>query len=120
MWSAGARACVLLEIFHRRRGRLCSMLLSLDPRELTASRDRSAQIRGRLVGFRRSGCRGWVIVVDHVLEFLAGLEIGDLFGRDLNAGAGLGVASHAGLALAGAEAAKAADLDLVARAQGAD
>ncbi len=48
MWSARALACVFLEILHRRRGRLRSMLLNL----------KFASIRGKLLGFRLRGCRG--------------------------------------------------------------
>src|SRR5664279_5318208 len=58
------------------------------------------------------------ITVDHVLQFLAGLEEGDLLGRNFDAVAGFGIASDAGFALPGAEAAKAANFNLVARAQG--
>src|SRR5262249_34531632 len=58
------------------------------------------------------------IVVDDVLEFLAGLEVRDLLGRHFHASASLGVAAHAGFPLPRAETAKAADLDLVAGAQG--
>ena len=57
------------------------------------------------------------IAVDHVLQLLAGLEERNLLGGNFDAVAGLGVASHARLALPGAEAAEAADLNLVARAQ---
>jgi CubicO group peptidase (beta-lactamase class C family) len=57
--------------------------------------------------------------VDQILQFLAGLEERDLLGRHFHALTGLRVAADARLALAGAEAAKAANLDLVAGAQGA-
>src|ERR1700753_3761123 len=58
------------------------------------------------------------IVVHHIFEFLAGLEEGDFLGGDFYSVAGFGVAANAGLALAGAEAAKPADLDLVSGPQG--
>src|SRR6266403_223743 len=51
------------------------------------------------------------------LKLIAGLEEWDLLGGHFHAGAGLGVAAHARLPLPGAEASKAADLDLVAGAQ---
>ena len=71
-------------------------------------------------GWRRSGLgRGMLFggVVDHVLQLLAGLEERDLLSGNFYAVAGLGVPSYARFALAGAEAAEAADLDLVAGAQ---
>ena len=55
--------------------------------------------------------------VDHVFQFLAGLKEGNLLGRNFYAVAGLGVAADARLALPGAEAAEATNLDLVAGAQ---
>src|ERR1035438_1619834 len=71
--------------------------------------------------FSRRGCGSvWRdVTVDHILQLLARLEEGDLLSGDLDTIAGLGIASDAGLALPGAEAAKAADLNLVACAQGA-
>src|ERR1700722_12356414 len=52
--------------------------------------------------------------VDEIFEFFAGLEEGNLFGRDFDFGAGLGVAADATATLARAEAAEAANFDLVA------
>src|SRR5258707_11095223 len=70
-------------------------------------------------GARRGSWRycGSIPLVDQILQFLAGLEEWNLFSRYLDALAGLGVPAHARFALAGAETAKAADLDLVSRAQ---
>jgi len=58
--------------------------------------------------------------VDGVAEFLGGLEEGDALGGDFHLGTGFGVASDAGVALAGAEAAEAADFDLVSGFKGFD
>src|SRR5258708_20970110 len=55
--------------------------------------------------------------VDEILQLLAGVEIGDPFGWDLDAGTGFRIPSHAWLPLAGAETAEAANLDLVAIAK---
>src|SRR5690242_15193291 len=52
-------------------------------------------------------------LVDEVLQFLARLEIGDALGRHVHLVAGLRVAALAGLALAKAETAEAAQLDLL-------
>src|SRR5260221_8014616 len=57
------------------------------------------------------------LLVNQVLQLFTGFKEWDLLGGHFHASAGLGVAAHARLALAGAEAAKAADLDLVAGAQ---
>src|SRR5690348_4307295 len=57
-------------------------------------------------------------VVHHVLQFFAGLEIRNLLGRHLDARSSLRVAPDTGLPLARSETAEAADLDLVAAAQG--
>ncbi len=65
----------------------------------------------------RGRCRRRTLAIHQVFQFLAGFEEWDLLGRNLNSLSGLGVAAHAGLALAGAKAAKSADFDLVARAQ---
>jgi len=51
--------------------------------------------------------------VDQILQLLAGLEVRDLLSRNFDPVTGLGITSDAGLALAGAEAAKAAYLNLV-------
>src|SRR3954453_23804510 len=58
-----------------------------------------------------------LLLIYQILQLFTGLEEWDLLGRDFNAGAGLGIAAHARLPLTGAEASKAADLDLVAGAQ---
>jgi hypothetical protein len=65
-----------------------------------------------------SGGLGFV-GVDQVAEFLGGLEVGDALGGDFDALAGFGVAPDAGVALADAEGAKAANFDLVSALQGA-
>jgi hypothetical protein len=57
--------------------------------------------------------------VDNIFQFLAGLEKGDFFGRNFDPIAGLGIASNTGFALSRPEAAKATNLNLIARAQGA-
>src|SRR3972149_6471972 len=72
---------------------------------------------GFLIGAARLGRRAGV---EQLLQFLAGLEEGDALRGDLDLGAGLGVASQAPAALAGAEAAEAADFDLVVALQGLD
>jgi hypothetical protein len=48
-----------------------------------------------------------------IAEFLAGFEERDALGRDIDLGTGFGVAAGAGVALPRAEAAEAADFDLV-------
>src|SRR5579884_1413437 len=76
------------------------------------------QIRGTVgLSAWRRGRGGIVAGVYQVFEFLAGLEERNFLGRHLDAVAGLGVAPDAGFALARTEAAKAADLDLIAGAQ---
>src|ERR1700693_1916 len=62
------------------------------------------------------GCRA-VAFVDQILQFLARLEKRNFLRGYFHALPGLGVAADPGLALAGAEAAKAANLDLVAGSQ---
>ena len=67
-------------------------------------------------------CRGdggglWI---DGVAEFFGGLEEGDSLGGDVYLSAGLGIAADAGVALAGTEAAEAANFDLVAGFEGPD
>ena len=59
-------------------------------------------------------------VIDQVFQFLAGLEVWDLLGWNFNPRPRFGVAAHARAALARAEAAKAANLNLVTGPQGAD
>ena len=58
--------------------------------------------------------------VDQVLQFLARLEVRDALGRHVHLVAGLRVAALAGLALAKAEAAESAQLDLLAALEGID
>ncbi len=52
--------------------------------------------------------------IHQVAKFLGWLEEGNLLGGNIDLLAGLGVATDAGVSLASAEAAEAADLDLVA------
>src|ERR1017187_3757101 len=85
-------------------------------------RYREERLRGgSLAGGRRyrSGGGGGR-AVDHVFQFLAGLEIRDLLGGHFHARAGLRVAADTRLGLAGAETAESADLDLVTAAQKAN
>src|SRR5580693_5757762 len=72
---------------------------------------------------RRRGC-GWsrrggltYSRIHQILQFLARLKERNLLGGDFHAVTGLGIASHARLALPGAEAAKAANLNLIAHAK---
>src|ERR1700690_3561819 len=58
--------------------------------------------------------------VDEILEFFAGLEEGDFLWRDFDFFAGFGIAAYATATLARAEAAEAADFDLVALLNGLD
>ncbi len=51
--------------------------------------------------------------IDQVAKFLAGLEEWNTLRRNIDLGAGLGVAADAWFALARAEAAEAADFDFV-------
>src|SRR5580700_3033582 len=64
---------------------------------------------------RRSGVRN--TLVHQILQLFAGLEKRNFLGGHFNFLAGLGIPSHPRFALARAEAAKAANLNLVARAQ---
>src|SRR6185437_2033800 len=68
----------------------------------------------RTSGGRSSGGGIRIRAVDEILEFLAGLEEGNLLWRDFDLFAGLGIAAGAATAFARAEAAEAANLDLVA------
>jgi len=52
--------------------------------------------------------------IHKVFQFLAGLEEWNFLGRNFHTVTGLWIAAHTGLALPGAEAAKAADLNFVA------
>ena len=58
--------------------------------------------------------------VDGVSELFGGLEEWDAFGWDVYLFSGLWVASYAGVALSGAEAAKATDFNFVAGLESAD
>ena len=58
--------------------------------------------------------------VDEVAKLFAGLEERDTLGRNGDGSAGLGVAASARIALAGAEAAKAPDFNLVIGFKGSD
>src|SRR5579859_733724 len=69
---------------------------------------------GRASGRRRSGGSLRIRTVYKILEFLARLEKGNLLWRDFDLFAGLGIAAGAATAFARAEAAEAANLDLVA------
>src|SRR5215467_14595980 len=59
-------------------------------------------------------------VVYKIFQFLAGLEVGNLLGGHFHLFSGLRVAPHASAAFAGAEAAEASNLDLLAFLQGSD
>src|SRR3546814_7602639 len=54
--------------------------------------------------------------VEALAHFLAGLEIGNAFGRDIDRIAGAGIAPRAGFALARGEGAKAAQFHEIGRA----
>ena len=69
---------------------------------------------------RARGAAAGARVIDEVLQLFAGLEEGNLLGRHFHFGAGLRIAPGAAAALARAEAAEAADFDLVAGLQRAD
>src|SRR5215472_1789842 len=75
------------------------------------------RLRLLLIGRRGffGGCRR---VVYHVLKFFAGFEVGNLLSGHFDAGASFWIASNSRLALARAEAAKSADLNLVAATEG--
>src|SRR6266567_3890470 len=72
------------------------------------------RIGSRGLNGRRGRGRGRVY---DVFQLFTGLEIRDLLGRNFHARAGLRVATHARLPLPGAEAAKAANLNLVTATQ---
>src|ERR1700751_661544 len=55
-----------------------------------------------------------------VAQFFAGLEVGNTFGRNLNLGSRLWIASYARLALTDPEASESPNLDLVSRLERAD
>jgi len=69
-------------------------------------------------GGRSGGC-SWrrFARVDHILQFLAGLEKRYFLGRDFNTVPSLRVSPNPGLTLASAETAEAANLDFVAHVQ---
>src|ERR1700722_11371250 len=82
-------------------------------------------VQSKAVGLRRarrrsqrSCSRVGYSRIHQVLQLLAGLEERYFLGGHLDLFTSLGIASRARIALAGSEAAKAADLNLVARAQG--
>jgi hypothetical protein len=72
---------------------------------------------GGWCGRGRGGCVGAVSVIHQVLQLLAGLEERDFLRRHFDAIAGFRISSHARFALACAEAAEAADFDLVSNAK---
>src|SRR6185503_9237580 len=70
--------------------------------------------------FRRRSCRRFsrsIRVVDHILQFLAGLEVRNLLGGNFHARAGLGISADARLPLARTKTAESADLDLIGISQ---
>src|ERR1041384_2080486 len=69
---------------------------------------------------RGRGLLGVRLAVEERLELLAHLEVRDLRGRDVHLLARLGIAALAGRPVAEAEAAEAADLDLLAALQSVD
>src|SRR5438477_6799195 len=78
---------------------------------------------GSLLRCRGHGLRGGhgcIRIINHVLQFLARLEIRDLFGGDFHPRAGFRIAANPGLPLARAEAPESADLDLLAGSQRAN
>src|SRR5579864_3403154 len=74
----------------------------------------------RLRTGRARGSRLPAGVVHQVFQFLAGLEIGDPFGRNLDARTGLRISPHAWLSLPGAKTPKSPDFDFVPRPQGSN
>src|SRR4029079_4673944 len=108
-------------------GRRCSQVA-----ESTMGRSRTRDARGNRgaplhfdagLAFgtrRRTFTRRQRLFVDELFQFLARLEVWDFLRRDVHLVASLGVAALAGLALAEAEAAEAAQLDLLAALQGVD
>src|SRR5579863_6311535 len=84
----------------------------------TPSGERPARHRGLSAGCRfAAGC---VVVIDQVLQLLAGLEVGDALGGHFHSRAGFGIAADARLPLARAETSKPAYFDFVPTAQGLD
>src|SRR5689334_2710787 len=71
-------------------------------------------------GGRGSGGSIRIRAVDKILKFLAGLEEGNFLRRNFDLFAGLGITAGAAAAFPGAEAAEAANLDLVAFLEGFD
>jgi hypothetical protein len=72
-------------------------------------------MRVDLLGILHSA--GWI---DGVTKLFGWLEEGHTLGWDIDLGAGLGITSGASVALAGAKASEAANLDLIASLQCAD
>jgi hypothetical protein len=68
----------------------------------------------------RGGCWRIPFGIHQVAKLLAGLEIGNAFGWNLNLGARLGIATNPWLALPDSKAAEPAYLDLVACLEGVD
>src|SRR5580698_11442833 len=68
-------------------------------------------------GLGRSGRAGCLAGIDQVAQLLGGLEVRNLLGRDLHALASFGIAPDAWIALANAERAESANLDLVSALQ---
>src|SRR5262249_10516919 len=84
---------------------------------LRSRRSGLGPLRGE--GGRRSGGR-LSRAVDQLLQLLAGLEVGDPLGRDVDLVSGLGIAPLARAALPDPEAAEATELDLLILAQRLD
>jgi hypothetical protein len=78
------------------------------------------RVAGPGCGFRGSGHGGGFCAIDEIFQFLAGLEERDALCRNFYFFSGLGVASDAATALAGAKTSKAANLNLLAFLNGFD
>src|SRR6266478_6321020 len=97
------------EVTRRNSGGSNQPALSFQWKSKPPGKWRRAELRARSVGGRGSLGLG---VVHKILQFLAGFEEGDFLRRHFDLFAGLRIASNAPAAMPGAEAAKAADLDL--------
>src|SRR5260370_21447453 len=96
-------------------------IVDLDGRSKTAGAtgvERGAGWSGRHGARRYVPSHGDLIVIDQILQLLAGLEIGNAFGGNFHPRAGFGVAADSRLPLARPEAAESADFNLVATPQG--
>src|SRR5678816_1681485 len=83
--------------------------------------DRSHDVPGDRRRLRSlDGLGGFGFAVDQFLEFLAGLEVGNLLRRHIHLVAGLRITSLARLALPQPKTAEPAQLDLLAAVQGFD